>query len=116
MFGMSMTEILIILVVALVILGPKELPNIAKTLGKTLRDVRRAGDDLRDTFDREVMRDPVPPKPHGPPADAVPREALHLAPSAEPLMKPAELPAATSAAAPTSDASAPTASEPKVQG
>lgn len=57
MFGMSMTEVVIILVIALLVLGPKELPKAAKAIGKTLREVRRAGDDLRTTFEREVMYD-----------------------------------------------------------
>lgn len=55
MFGMSMTEVVIILVIALLVLGPKELPKAAKAIGKTLREVRRAGDDLRTTFEREVL-------------------------------------------------------------
>lgn len=62
MFGMSMTEVMIIAVVALLILGPKELPKAAKTIGKALRDVRRAGDDLRDTFEREMRDEPPPPR------------------------------------------------------
>ena len=62
MFGMSMTEILIIGVVALLLLGPKELPEAARTLGRTLRKVQRAGDDLRDTIEREIMEDRPLPK------------------------------------------------------
>jgi sec-independent protein translocase protein TatB len=63
MFGMSMTEVIIIFVVALLILGPNELPKAARTFGKTLRDVRRATDDLRETFDREVMQERPTPRP-----------------------------------------------------
>lgn len=62
MFGMSMTEIVVILVLALLVLGPKELPKAARAIGKTLREVRRAGDDLKSTFEREVMREPGEPK------------------------------------------------------
>lgn len=60
MFGLSMTELLVVLAVALLVIGPKQLPQLARTLGKTLRDVRRATDDLRDTFEREVMDEPRP--------------------------------------------------------
>lgn len=60
MFGLSMTELLVVLAVALLVIGPKQLPQLAKTLGKTLRDVRRATDDLRDTFEREVMEETRP--------------------------------------------------------
>lgn len=60
MFGLSMTELLVVLAVALLVIGPKQLPQVAKTLGKTLRDFRRATDELRDTFEREVMDEPRP--------------------------------------------------------
>jgi Tat protein translocase TatB subunit len=61
MFGMSMTELLIIGLFALIVLGPKELPAAARTVGKALRDLRRTGDDLRDTFEREIMQEnPLP--------------------------------------------------------
>lgn len=97
MFGMSMTEVMIILVVALLVLGPNELPKAARTLGKTLRDVRRASEDLRDTFEREVMADKPPPKirpPDGEPVSSAPvapttaPEAMHAAPT-EPPAEPA---------------------------
>jgi sec-independent protein translocase protein TatB len=69
MFGMSGTELIIILVVALILLGPDELPKAARTVGKTLRDIRRASDDLRDTFEREVMSEVK--LPNEPPANVV---------------------------------------------
>ena len=69
MFGMSMTEIIIIVVIALIVLGPKDLPKAAQTLGKAIREVRKAGDDLRDTFEREVMQEPT--KPVAPPPGVV---------------------------------------------
>jgi sec-independent protein translocase protein TatB len=79
MFGMSMTEMIFIVIFALLILGPKELPNVAKTIGKTLREVRKATDDLRETFDREVMQDKPTPRPQ-PVAEAVAQ-----APASEPV-------------------------------
>lgn len=60
MFGLSMTELMIILVVALVIIGPGQLPTMARSMGKALREVRRASDELKDTFEREVMKEPRP--------------------------------------------------------
>lgn len=50
MFGMSLAEIGVVLVLALVFLGPERLPEVARTLGKTLREVRKAGNMLRDTI------------------------------------------------------------------
>ena len=62
MFGMSMTELIIIALFALIVLGPKELPDAARKAGKVLRDLRRTGDDLRDTFEREIMQENPLPK------------------------------------------------------
>ncbi len=59
MFGLSIAEILVILVVALIVLGPERLPGIAKTLGKTLAEFRRTVDELK--FDLTSIDD-EPPK------------------------------------------------------
>lgn len=54
MFGIGWQELIIIAVVALIIVGPKKLPDLAKTLGKGIRDFKNAAegvtDDLKDTF------------------------------------------------------------------
>ena len=50
MFGIGMPELLLILALALIVLGPKKLPELAKTLGKGLAEFRRATDDLKDEF------------------------------------------------------------------
>ncbi len=56
MFGMGWFEILVILVLALVVLGPEKLPGIARTAGKMMRQLRRATSDLRQAIDLEGMR------------------------------------------------------------
>ena len=64
MFGLGFGEILIILVLALILLGPQRLPDVAKQLGKGLRDFKKATDDLRGQFERELYADDRPrPKP-----------------------------------------------------
>ena len=63
MLGMSFTEILVILALVLVLFGPDELPKMAKTLGKGLRELRKAGDDLRGTFEQEMVKLDEDPKP-----------------------------------------------------
>lgn len=54
MFGVGMTEILVILVIALVILGPKKLPDIAKALGKGYGEFRRAFEEMKRTIDVDI--------------------------------------------------------------
>ncbi|MDR2861217.1 MAG: Sec-independent protein translocase protein TatB [Syntrophobacterales bacterium] len=57
MFGIGMQELLIIGVVALLIVGPKKLPELAKTLGKSLSAFRRTADDLTDDLKDAVKDD-----------------------------------------------------------
>ncbi|MDF1564242.1 MAG: twin-arginine translocase TatA/TatE family subunit [Deltaproteobacteria bacterium] len=54
MFGLQFSEIVIVLIVALILLGPKQLPQIARSVGRGLKEVRRAGQDLRETWEAEV--------------------------------------------------------------
>ena len=48
MFGIGMPELLVIMVVALIVLGPKRLPDVAKALGKGLAEFRRATAGITD--------------------------------------------------------------------
>ena len=48
------TELLLILVVALVVFGPRRLPDIGRKIGKGMAEFRRAGDDFKRTWEREV--------------------------------------------------------------
>jgi sec-independent protein translocase protein TatB len=58
MFGIGFTEMLIIAVVLLIAVGPRQLPQLMKTVGKGLREVRKAADDLRrSTGIDELLRD-----------------------------------------------------------
>lgn len=57
MFGIGMPELLLIMALALIVLGPKKLPELARALGKGLAEFRRATDELKDQFrnmEREI--------------------------------------------------------------
>ncbi len=53
MFGLGTQEILIILAVALIIFGPKKLPEIGRALGQGLRELRKASRDIMDSIERD---------------------------------------------------------------
>jgi sec-independent protein translocase protein TatB len=54
--GLSMTELIIILGLALLLLGPDQLPQLARSLGKGLRELRKTTDDLKSQFEQEIAR------------------------------------------------------------
>jgi TatA/E family protein of Tat protein translocase len=60
MFGsLGFQEILLILVLALLIFGPRKLPEIGRTLGKSLGEFRRATSDLKRSIEQEVRSEEI---------------------------------------------------------
>ncbi|MEK7774100.1 MAG: twin-arginine translocase TatA/TatE family subunit [Deltaproteobacteria bacterium] len=64
MFGIGITEFVLIVIVALIVIGPDKLPDIAKALGKAYVEFKRAGEELKRTvsetaggLDKEHMTD-----------------------------------------------------------
>ena len=55
--GLGTSELLLILVVALIIFGPRKLPQLSRQLGKSLADFRRASEDFKQTWEKEVGRE-----------------------------------------------------------
>jgi sec-independent protein translocase protein TatB len=56
MFGIGTTELLVILVVALIVIGPSKLPDVMRTIGKGLAEFRRVSTDVKSTLETEVRR------------------------------------------------------------
>jgi sec-independent protein translocase protein TatA len=54
MGSLGMQEIIVIFVLALIIFGPRKLPEIGKSIGKGLSEFRRASNELRQTWEEEV--------------------------------------------------------------
>ncbi len=83
MFGIGITEILIILVIALIVLGPENLPNIARALGRAVGEFKRATEDIKSTFDVTIEpetdweaeeRKPIPKKAKETPKEEVSKD------------------------------------------
>jgi len=57
--SLGTTELLVILVVALVLFGPRKLPEMTRKFGKSLNEFKRAGDEFKQTWEREVALESV---------------------------------------------------------
>ncbi len=63
MFGIGPVELAVVLVVALLVMGPKKLPELARTLGRGLAEFRRASVDLRRSIDLDLESHEIEPPP-----------------------------------------------------
>jgi len=75
-------ELVIILVIALLILGPGKLPDVGAALGKSIREFRKASSDVQEAVNVSVDTSPLPPTPVAPPAAPAPAPAVTAAPAA----------------------------------
>lgn len=62
--GLGSTELLFILVIALIFFGPRKLPQLARSMGKGLAEFRKASDDFKRTWEREVALETTRPDDH----------------------------------------------------
>ena len=84
MGSLGMPEILMILVIALIIFGPRKLPELGKTLGQSLAQFRRASEDFKRQWEDEVVLErhriespPPAPVEHASHSDSVPASSSH---------------------------------------
>jgi len=100
MFGVGIPELVVICLVALVILGPKQLPEVAKFLGKALGEFRKATDEISTEFNnaksmleeeiRQAERATQEEKPATAQGDEKQSPAASTESSVEPTLKPPE--------------------------
>lgn len=60
MFDIGVQELLIIFVIALLVFGPKRLPELGRALGRGIREFRRASEEFRSTIESNLMEEPAP--------------------------------------------------------
>src|SRR5262245_25345091 len=57
--GLGMTEVILILVIALIVFGPRKLPELGKSMGQAMFQFRKASDDFKRTWEQEVEYEKV---------------------------------------------------------
>jgi TatA/E family protein of Tat protein translocase len=102
MGSLGMPEILMILVIALIIFGPRKLPELGKTLGQSLAQFRRASEDFKRQWEDEVVMErhriespPPAPVEHANYSDSVPASADVAEIKTSALEEPSHLPTAS---------------------
>ena len=59
MFSMGPGELLLIALVVLVLVGPEKLPEFARTIARTIRDLKKYGQDVRKEFEKDLLTDDI---------------------------------------------------------
>ncbi|MCA1962064.1 MAG: twin-arginine translocase TatA/TatE family subunit [Desulfomonile sp.] len=78
MFGISSWELLVILLIGLIVLGPRQLAEVAKAVGKVYRDIQNMSWDFRRSIDQELKSISEPAPPITPKSSDSPTEPLPM--------------------------------------
>jgi len=95
MLDIGLQELLLILVIALLVFGPKRLPELGRAVGRAMREFRRASDEFRSTLETNLQLNEPEPVSYAPePAVAEPQPTTPVeattGPSPEPGLNPSE--------------------------
>jgi TatA/E family protein of Tat protein translocase len=128
--GIGLPEVIIILVIALIVVGPGRLPDVGSALGKSIREFRKAATDVKEATSLEPLQDPpahstaaasqgTSPTSYAPPPSAASATPLPPSVDAPPVVgspSPVDAPSTADAPSPAAMASSPaaTASSPDI--
>ena len=91
MFDIGLQELVLIFVIALLVFGPKNLPQLGRSLGRAMREFRKASDEFKSTIETNLQMNEIDPPPTLQPASdvaALPVETTPAPVTPEPVLDP----------------------------
>jgi TatA/E family protein of Tat protein translocase len=84
MLNIGPQELIVVLIIALLVVGPSRLPELGRSIGKALREFRKVQGEVKDTFRFDLNEDPAPVRPSGPGPSRPPGANGEVTPAAGP--------------------------------